>query len=118
MEELLANGGDSLAYNRDYNLACDLTDNRTPVWTLLVHDMQWRTCLQVRFCHALQHLPPCHSKESRLQKKGSVQEPLGGEYPRIEPRINRWMPPANLRLDPARRRLIEGAWRRRGTNAR
>ena len=48
MEELLASGGDSLAYNRDYNLACDLTDNRTPVWTLLVHDMQWRTCLQVR----------------------------------------------------------------------
>ena len=48
VEELLANGGDSLAYNRDYNLACDLTDNRAPVWTLLVHDMQWRTCLQVR----------------------------------------------------------------------
>ncbi len=61
VEELLANGGDSLAYNRDYNLACDLTDNRAPVWTLLVHDMQWRTCLQVQLHAAFAKLPPCHS---------------------------------------------------------
>ena len=62
VEELLANGGDSLAYNRDYNLACDLSDSNRPVWTLLVHDMQWRTCLQVRAHHAAvartQRCPP------------------------------------------------------------
>ncbi len=55
MEELLASGGDSLAYNRDYNLACDLSDSSRPVWTLLVHDMQWRTCLQVSRAAVVRH---------------------------------------------------------------
>ena len=47
VEELLTHGGDSLAYNSDSLLPCDLSDSRSPVWAVLEHDMQWRTTLQV-----------------------------------------------------------------------
>lgn len=47
VQQLLTCGGDSLAYNRDDNLPCDLADSRSQVWTTLERDMQWRTCLQV-----------------------------------------------------------------------
>ena len=48
MQQLLTCGGDSMAYNRDDNLPCDLSDSRSAIWTVLEHDMQWRTCLQAR----------------------------------------------------------------------
>ena len=48
MQQLLTCGGDSMAYNRDDNLPCDLGSSGSQVWTTLERDMQWRTCLQVR----------------------------------------------------------------------
>ena len=48
VQQLLTGGGDSMAYNRDDNLPCDLSDSRSAVWTVLERDMQWRTCLQAR----------------------------------------------------------------------
>jgi len=48
VQQLLTCGGDSMAYNRDDNLPCDLGSSGSQVWTMLERDMQWRTCLQVR----------------------------------------------------------------------
>ncbi len=48
VQQLLSCGGDSMAYNRDDNLPCDLGSSGSQVWTTLERDMQWRTCLQVR----------------------------------------------------------------------
>lgn len=48
VEQLLTKGADSLAYNGDLHLPCDMTESRSPVWGVLEHDMQWRTALQAR----------------------------------------------------------------------
>ena len=57
MQQLLTCGGDSMAYNLDDNLPCDLANSRSQVWTTLERDMQWRTCLQV--LPRIPHSPSC-----------------------------------------------------------
>lgn len=37
-----------MAFNGSEALPLDLADTRAPAWALLEHELQWRTCLQVR----------------------------------------------------------------------